>query len=191
VPNLRATTVALLLLLLLALGLATGGASAAERDTVLELGPVALLGDGPIGIGPTYAELGLGAFDIVGEGRDETSGAAMLQLRLGYKLYGIGPTIGLMANTDGGVFGFGGIYADLAWGDVIITPVLALGGYREGDSKDLGGVFQFRSEVGVAYEFADGSRLGLRGAHISNAGVHADNPGEEEIFITYAVPLRF
>lgn len=77
----------------------------------------------------------------------------------------------------------------MAYGNVIVTQVLALGGYAEGDSKDLGGVFQFRTESGIAYEFDDGTRIGARVAHISNASIHDDNPGEEEMFITFALPL--
>jgi hypothetical protein len=145
-----------------------------------------------LGDAPSYAEVGLGAFDVFAErdGDGQRSGAALLQLRWGRKLYFIGPAIGLVGNTDGGIFGYGGIYADLAYGNIIVTPVLAAGGYAEGDSKDLGGVFQFRTELGIACELDDGTRIGARFAHISNAFIHNDNPGEEELFITFAIPFR-
>jgi lipid A 3-O-deacylase len=94
-----------------------------------------------------------------------------------------------MANTDRGVFGYGGIYADLAYGNVVLTQMLGLGGYSKGDSKDLAGVFQFRVETGIAYEFDGGKRIGARVAHISNAGIHNFNPGEEELYVTYALPF--
>ena len=83
-----------------------------------------------------------------------------------------------MGNTDGGAFGYGGMYADLTYGNLVITPLLGAGVYAEGDSKDLGGVFEFRSELGVACQFHDGTRLGLRIAHLSNAGIYHSNPGE-------------
>jgi hypothetical protein len=157
-----------------------------QREVFQRLGPIEILGDAP-----SYAEVGLGAFDLFTDrdGSAERSGVAQIQLRWGRKLYLIGPVIGLMGNTDGGVFGYGGIYADLAYGNFVVTPVLAAGGYSKGGSKDLGGVFQFRLELGVAYEFDDGTRIGVRLGHISNAGIHDDNPGEEELFITFAIPF--
>jgi hypothetical protein len=172
---------------LMALSPPTQAAEEGERNVFYPLGPIEVLGDAP-----SYAEVGLGAFDVFAErdGDSQRSGAALLQLRWGRKLYFIGPAIGLVGNTDGGVFGYGGIYADLAYGNIVVTPVLAAGGYAEGDSKDLGGVFQFRTELGIAYEFDDGTRIGARFAHISNAFIHDDNAGEEELFITFAIPFR-
>jgi lipid A 3-O-deacylase len=49
--------------------------------------------------------------------------------------------------------------------------------------------FQFRTGLGVAYEFDDGTRLGVRVAHVSNAGIHDDNPGEEELYVRFALPF--
>lgn len=71
------------------------------------------------------------------------------------------------------------------------TPFLGLGGYSEGDDTDLGGVFQFRASLNLAYQFHDGSRFGVRFAHISNAGIHDRNPGEEELLLTYSIPFSF
>jgi hypothetical protein len=66
---------------------------------------------------------------------------------------------------------------------------LGPGGYVQGHSKDLGGIFQFRTELWVAYQFDGGARLGARIAHLSNAGIHHSNPGEEELLVTYAPPF--
>jgi hypothetical protein len=172
---------------LIALSLSTQAVAQNQRNVFHRLGPLEILGEAP-----SYAEVGLGVFDVFAErdGSGERSGAAQLQLRWGRKLYFIGPVVGLLGNTDSGVFGYGGIYADLAFGNIIVTPVLAAGGYSEGGSKDLGGVFQFRAELGIAYEFDDGTRIGARLGHISNAGIHDDNPGEEELLITFAIPFR-
>lgn len=156
------------------------------REPVASLGPVEVLGSGP-----SRAEFGVGSFDVLRQGESGRAAAMLAQLRYGRKLYGIGPAIGLMTNLDGGVFAYGGLYADFAWGKVIITPVLGLGGYHEGGSKDLGGVFQFRTEIGFAYELQNGSRLGVRITHISNAGIHSRNPGEEEVLLTYSLPFSF
>lgn len=130
--------------------------------------------------------MGLGIFDVAD---NETSAAATLEYRFGCKLSSIGPAIGAMANSDGGMFGYFGIYSDLSFGDVFLTPLLGMGAYREGDSRDLGGVFQFRQSVDVAYRFENSHRLGARVTHVSNAGIYDSNPGEEEVYLTYSLPF--
>ncbi len=178
--------------LAVACGIQAGAAAGREADgqrVFHRLGPVAVLGDGP-----HYVDVGLGVFDVF-EGvvftddEENRSAAGRVELRLGEKLYFIGPAVGLMANTDGGVFGYVGMYADLTYGDIVITPFAGPGGYAEGGSKDLGGVFQFRTGVTVAYAFAGGSRLGIHLGHLSHAGINGSNPGEEDVFITYALPF--
>jgi hypothetical protein len=64
-----------------------------------------------------------------------------------------------------------------------------MGGYRKGNSTDLGGVFQFRQSIDLSYRFDNGHRLGVRAAHISNADIQERNPGEEEILLTYSITL--
>jgi lipid A 3-O-deacylase len=166
-------------------GAGPGVARAEERPTTpyFQLGPVVVHGNEADAL-----MLGLGAFDPFKQSYDG-SAAATLEYRLGRKLFVIGPAIGGMANTDGGLFGYFGLYSDISVGKVYFTPMLALGGYHQGDSKDLGGVFQFRESAELAYRFDNGQRLGFRVAHISNAHIHEYNPGEEEYYLTYAIPL--
>ena len=164
--------------------------SAQEREVAFRIGPIEVLGQAAA----SHVEIGVGVFDVFKdvvftEDEENRSAAARVELRVGRKLYALGPAIGLMANTDGGVFGYGGVYVDLAWGDLVITPLVGLGGYAEGDSKDLGGVFQFLASGTVAYALPNGSRLGVRLGHLSNAGIHGDNPGEEDLMLTYSLPL--
>lgn len=141
--------------------------------------------------GPNILQLGVGGFDLVGEDDDgvekNRSAAGLVELRFGDRLFHIGPALGVLANVDGGVYGYGGLYADLSLGNFIITPLGAVGAYHQGDSKDLGGVLEFRASITVAYAFANGSRLGIQVGHISNAYLHNRNPGEEDAFLTYAL----
>lgn len=161
------------------------GAAEDERDVVGELWGIELLGRTP-----HYVDFGVGVFDVFERANHaRRSASGRVELRIGEKLYGFGPLIGLMANTDGGVNGYGGLYMDLALGNVIVTPVAAVSGYAKGDSSDLGGVFQFRIGVGAAYEFENRLRAGVCLAHLSNASIHDDNPGEEEIYLTVALPF--
>jgi len=141
------------------------------------------------GTGPSYIDLAVGAFDALRESAGHQSAAARIELRWGEKLVFVGPAVGVMANADGGVFGYAGVYADIAYGHFVVTPLAAAGAYQQGGSKDLGGTFQFRVGLGLAYEFQDRSRLGVRLDHISNASLHEHNPGEEELLLSYSIPL--
>lgn len=142
------------------------------------------------GNAPNYLDVGAGVFDFRAPFEDSArSAAGRLEVRGGKKLWFLGPAAGLMANTDGGVFGYGGIYADIVYGNFVVTPLAALGGYRQGNSTDLGGVLQFRLSLGLSYEFKNHHRLGLNVAHVSNGTIHDTNPGEEELYVTYAIPF--
>jgi lipid A 3-O-deacylase len=174
---------AALLLGSLHVALLCGAASAQEPQTnaFAELGPLVVHGSEADAL-----MFGAGLFDPLD---NETSPAATLEYRLGRKLWFIGPALGGMANGEGGMFGYVGLYADLSIGNFYFTPQLAAGAYRRGGSRDLGGVFQFRETVEFSYRFSNGHRLGLRIAHISNADLHEQNPGAEEIHLTYAIAL--
>jgi lipid A 3-O-deacylase len=160
-----------------------GTARTEERDInpLVELGPLVVHGSEADAL-----MLGLGAFDPFD---NETSIAATLEYRLGRKVWFIGPALGGMVNGDGGMFGYVGLYSDISIGSFYFTPQLGLGAYRRGGSRDLGGVFQFRETVEFSYRFSNGHRLGLRVAHVSNADLHEQNPGEEEIYLTYSIAI--
>jgi hypothetical protein len=66
----------------------------------------------------------------------------------------------------------------------------AVGGYHQGGSEDLGSIFQFRLSADLSYQFDNQSRLGVQFAHISNAGIRRVNPGENELLLTYGLPLQ-
>jgi lipid A 3-O-deacylase len=143
---------------------------------------------GPIVVHGNEADnllLGAGVFDL----RHDPSAAGTIEYRFGRKVFVVGLTLGLMANTDGGLFGYVGVYGDLSYKKLYVTPQLAMGGYREGGSQDLGGVFEFRESLDIAWRFDSGHRLGIRAAHISNASIYDINPGEEELLLTYSFPL--
>ena len=137
---------------------------------------------------PAFFAASVGGFDI---NDDDTSVEFRLEYRSDYRLWHIGPMIGLMANTDGGVYGYGGVFIDIFFGkNWVVMPNIAVGGYHEGSSKDLGHVVEFRTGVEIAYRFADKSRLGLAFQHISNAGLDDKNPGTESLVLTYAIPFN-
>jgi lipid A 3-O-deacylase len=148
--------------------------------------PLQIMGDEP-----SYIDLAAGAFDIQGHRESPTAPEGRVEFRFGQKLLYFGPAAGILANTQGGFFGYAGFYADFAWDRFVLTPLGAFGAYHRGGSEDLGGVFQFRISANLAYELDNSQRLGVTFAHISNAGIHKRNPGDNEILATYAFPLPF
>ena len=138
----------------------------------------------------SYLDLATGVFNVQAH-RSPAVPEARVEFRYGQKLLYFGPAAGLLVNTKGGVFGYGGIYTDIAWNRLVLTPLGAVGFYRRGSGEDLGGSFQFRISATIAYEFDDHSRIGVQFAHISNAGIHTHNPGDNEWLATYAIPLPF
>lgn len=70
---------------------------------------------------------------------------------------------------------------EVEFGDFPLEFVLSSGpallSEHEFDNLDLGGSFQFLSAVGFDYEITEEWTLGYRWLHISNAGLHDENPG--------------
>lgn len=137
-------------------------------------------------------EVGAGAFNIL-DIDDDTEGdprpAAFIEVRSGSKFYYLGPVIGIVASSRSSGMIYWGVYTGIELGSYVATPSLSAGVYNKGAGPDLGGTFQFRSSVTMAYEFKGGSRIGIRIAHVSNAGLHYRNPGENEFLLTYGVPF--
>jgi lipid A 3-O-deacylase len=168
------------LLAILSLAPAAAGAEAPETTAFARRGPFVVHGNEADNL-----MLGAGVFDL----RDERSPAGTIEYRFGRKVFVVGLSLGLVANTRGGLYGYVGVYGDLSYQKFYLTPQLAMGGYHEGASSDLGGVFQFRESLDLTYRFDNGHRLGVRAAHISNARIHERNPGEEEVLLIYSFPL--
>ena len=126
------------------------------------LGPV-IYREGDVevfGSGPDTLALGLGVFDAFKA--NPASAEARLEYRWGRKLLFLGPMLGLLANTDGGIYGYGGIYFDFRIGPLVFTPAGGIGGYRQGDSKHLGGTFPFfHAGLDVSTVLASGLRLSI------------------------------
>ena len=145
--------------------------------------------------GPAYLSAGVGIFNGVGVRPISGPNPRVPEINVEYqsasKLFGIGAAWGLMANTRGGFMGYTGFYSDIAWDRWVLTPMLGFGGYDAGNGKQLGSIFEFRLELGLAYQFANGGRLGLKIAHISNAYIVSQDPGENEALVTYSFPLSF
>ena len=122
-------------------------------EKIYQEGELQVFGDGP-----DVLALGVGAFDVFKT--DPVSAEFRAEYRWGQKLIFIGPLVGILANTDGGVFGYGGGYFDMQIGRIVLTPTAGMGGYRRGGSKHLGGTFEFHIGMDVAYRFDNGAPRG-------------------------------
>ncbi|MGH7822327.1 MAG: acyloxyacyl hydrolase, partial [Candidatus Binatia bacterium] len=125
------------------------------------------------------------------EARAGTAAGGQLELRIGRKFLFVSPLAGVLSSSDGGVMGYAGGSFELAWRRLRVSPVLSLGAWEEGDSKRLGGVFQFHVGGNGMVELDNGLRVGVTFAHVSNGYVHEENPGTEFLMLGVMVPLRF
>lgn len=137
---------------------------------------------------PGHLVLSLGYYDF---DQDEFGAADFrVDYRHGRGLYFLKPWIGIEATSDGALWGGAGVYADLPVYDrVYLTASTGVGGYSQGDGKDLGHTLEFRSTGEVTYRFDNGMRLGVAISHISNASLGDKNPGVNILSATYLVPL--
>jgi len=137
-----------------------------------------------------YVNLSAGIFNTLHNDSD-TTGQAGVEYRFHQWDFGVRPTVGVSANWDGMVYTYGGINWEVAlvpnrW---LLTPSVMAGYYHQGGAKDLGGPFEFREGIELAYQFDNRQRLGLAFQHMSNAHIYNHNPGVESLLVQYAIPV--
>lgn len=129
--------------------------------------------------------IGLGAYQVF----DESEIGAKLEWRGSdfSTINNLSPIAGVEIDASGALYGYGGILYDWRVAEKIaIVPSFAAGLYHEGDGKDLGGTFNFRSTLEVDYLLSPNTRAGISISHKSNAGIYDHNPGTEEILAVYS-----
>ena len=128
--------------------------------------------------------LGAGVFDI----RDRTSAAGTIEYRFGRKVFVAGLSLGLVANTEGGLYGYVGTTAICRirgstsrrrWRWAAITMVTV---------RIWAACFNSCLSLDVVYRFDNGHRGDTRGAHLQRRRPRPE-PGEEELLLTYSVSL--
>ena len=136
---------------------------------------------------PDFLVVGAGIYDI---NDDKTAPEFRGEYRSSLRFWNLAPFVGFAGTTDETIYGYGGFGLDIYLGNrLVITPSAAILGYSEGDGKNLGGEFQFRTGAEAAWRFNDWSRIGIGFYHLSNAGIYASNPGTEILGLTYAIPF--
>lgn len=134
-----------------------------------------------------YVTLSAGSWDVA----DENAPNFGVEYRGTPFWYGLLPIAGVQANTDGGIYGYAGLNYDWEFANNwFLIPTVAVGAYEDGgDSKELGGVVEFRSGIELDYRLANSHRLGLSVHHLSNADIYDHNPGAEQVMLTYSIPV--
>jgi lipid A 3-O-deacylase len=100
---------------------------------------------------------------------------------------------GVMMTSEGGSFLYSGIGWDILIGKsrLVVIPGFAPGIYLDGGGKKLGFPVEFRSSIGLAYQFPSQNRMGVQYYHLSNASMGNRNPGVEVLMCYFAVPFHF
>lgn len=160
-----------------------------SRTVAAALALAVVAGAGPArAADPDFLSLSVGAFDV---NDDMTAAEFRLEYRSKLEWWIFRPFTGLMGNSDGGFYGYGGVLVDVFFGRrFVLTPSFAIGAYDRGSGKDLGHSIEFRSQIELAYRFDDRSRLAISLDHMSNASLDEVNPGTESLMLTYAFPFE-
>ncbi|MCB2109027.1 MAG: acyloxyacyl hydrolase [Rhodobacteraceae bacterium] len=135
---------------------------------------------------------GVGQYDIIPN--DNKAVGAYLQYRFaqgfwgasedGEGFLGFKPIIGGMATNDDALFGYVGLAAPYVWGPWEFEFSGGPGAYHQGNSKFLGGTFEFHVGAALSREVGENLRLGVAMFHISNANLHDKNRGTNTLMGT-------
>jgi len=136
---------------------------------------------------PGLLVLGGGAADIM----DHTKYAeARAEYDFAHGYYFVHPIVGVYATSREAAFVYTGLDFDLhITKHLVLVPNAAVGYYNEGQGKDLGEAFNFKTGMRFEYQFPDASRIGLGFDHVSNAGLALKNDGENNTFLTFSFPI--
>jgi len=137
---------------------------------------------------PDFLVIGIGGFDV---NDDDSTFQGRIEYRSDRRFLLFKPMAGFMVTGEAGLYGYGGVLADLYFGRRwTVTPSFAVGAYEEGSGKDLGGTLEFRSAIELGYRLDDRARIAIAFDHISNASLYDANPGTESVVVIYAIPLN-
>ncbi len=189
--------------------LAVPAARADQAFNMIWMGSAALLGAGVIGdlirgndlssdAMPDEVDLltfGAGAYHIMKDdepGYDGTAALMRFEYRPSYYFWIAHPIAGIEVTHPGSTYVYGGLMADVRFGDnFILSPNAALGWYQAGGARDLGYPLEFRTGIEAAWRFDDGMRIGAVFHHLSNAELGSQNPGVETFTLNLSLPIQY
>ena len=95
------------------------------------------------------------------------------------------PITGAFITANNAFYIYTGVQAEYQLGFLKITPSFAPGYYNYGDGKDLGYPLEFKTEVKVALDLSEKTKLGMSYNHISNASLGKKNPGANSYMFNF------
>jgi lipid A 3-O-deacylase len=128
---------------------------------------------------------GFGVFDVLS--RADAAVAEVTYRVADPWIWVIAPEVGAMLHSQGGAYGFGGLYlpVDVAPG-VLFMASFGAGAYLSGDGLDLGHPVAFRSAVGVDIRVREDAAASILFYHLSNGSLSDVNPGTEVLALGYS-----
>ena len=138
--------------------------------------------------GREYVSFTTAVFDILQ--KTNTSFKARVEYHGPEFTWVVKPLTGLMTNTDGAIYFYGGVVFDIPLlSFLFLSPSLAPGIYYKSESKDLNFIFEFRTQIELTLLLNNDLRVGISFNHVSNASLGPPNPGVESIGISYYFPF--
>ena len=140
--------------------------------------------------------VGVGQFNFMEDGTgpyNKTSEMLNLEVHSGKKMFNlIKPFLGFLGTSAGTYYAYGGFGIDGYYTqkkNIILTPSVACGYYKDGSEIKAGNHMEFYIGIDLFYRFKNNVRLGAGIFHISNADSGYRNPGSETLVLKYQIPF--
>lgn len=136
---------------------------------------------------PPLLSLGIGVAQILDNHQKVFWG---VEYRAAFRCFHLGPWFLFGTGKNDEFYAAAGGLLNLELGrGWILTPSFGAGYYNASSGLDLGFDAEFRTAIELAKRFANGHRLGLCLAHLSNGSLSDKNPGTETLGLSYSIPL--
>ena len=98
----------------------------------------------------------------------------------------LSPITGGFVTENAAFYAYTGVEWNFDIGPINFTPSFAPGLYDAGSGKDLGHILEFKSEIKVAFDIFENSKIGYSYGHISNNDWGDINPGVNNQQISFS-----
>ena len=139
---------------------------------------------------------GIGQFNFMEDGtppHKQTSEMINLEIHSGKKLFNlIKPFAGILGTSANAYYAYGGFGIDGYYSkkkNIVLTPSVACGYYKDGSEIKAGNPMEFYIGIDLFYRFKNNVRIGAGIFHISNADSGYRNPGSETLLLKYQIPF--
>lgn len=104
--------------------------------------------------------------------------------------YRLVPSIGIAVGDNDANFVYAELRRDFRFAEHwVLTPSFGLGRFNNRPRFNLGQSLEFRSGLEVSRQFNQRYRLGVALFHLSNGGLSDQNPGTEEVVLSFSIPI--